>query len=173
MFNSFCKKATNQALLVSVTAMVAPITVDLILDKELIQNNDLVRHFPSHFTEGRLRRYLEDLPRYRSSDEEEDYDSSTNSSDEEEEEEDDNNNKDHPNDSAEPKQSSYRRDKDDDDDLPPPYRRRCTFAEKKSSVRPTFDIKPSTNKRSRENSPKSNKDTSSSKEEVLQYNQHF
>ena len=152
------KKATNQLVLVSVTALVAPITVDLILDKEFIQTEGLVRHFPSHFAEGRLRKYLEDAPRYFSSDKEEDDDSSTNSSMEEEEEEEES---DHPNDSEDPKQSSNRRDKDDDDDLPPPNKRRSTFAVKRS-LRSTFDVKPSTNKRGRESSPKSNKDTSSS-----------
>jgi len=46
------KPATTQ---VEVTAAVAPIEVDMILDRDTIKDNDLVHHFPSHFAKGELK----------------------------------------------------------------------------------------------------------------------
>ena len=47
---------------VDVSAVVAPIAVDLILDRQTIKDNNLVQRFPSHFAEGELLESLVKLP---------------------------------------------------------------------------------------------------------------
>jgi hypothetical protein len=47
---------------VDVSAVVAPIAVDLILDRQTIRDNNLVQRFPSHFAKGELLDAMEKLP---------------------------------------------------------------------------------------------------------------
>jgi hypothetical protein len=47
---------------VELDAVVAPIAVDLIVDRDTIKKNNLVARFPSHFTNGELRERLLSLP---------------------------------------------------------------------------------------------------------------
>ena len=51
----------SQLVKISVQAIVAPIDFDLILDRETIKANDLIAHFPSHFTQGKLLQKLLDI----------------------------------------------------------------------------------------------------------------
>ena len=52
---------SSKPLAIRVTALVAPIGVDLILDRQTIKSNDLLAHFPSHFAEGKLLQQVEEL----------------------------------------------------------------------------------------------------------------
>jgi len=54
------KELANKPL--SITAAVAPIAVDLILDRQTIKDNNLVHRFPSHFAQGELRDRIAKLP---------------------------------------------------------------------------------------------------------------
>jgi hypothetical protein len=45
-----------------VSAAVAPIAVDLILDRDTIKKNNLAQHFPSHFAQGELLERIQKLP---------------------------------------------------------------------------------------------------------------
>ena len=47
---------------IDVTAAIAPIEVDMILDRDTIKENDLVQKFPSHFAEGELLERIRSLP---------------------------------------------------------------------------------------------------------------
>ena len=47
---------------VPVSAAIAPIGVDLIIDRDTIKNNNLVQHFPSHFAQGELLSRIQALP---------------------------------------------------------------------------------------------------------------
>jgi len=47
---------------IRVSAAIAPIDIDLILDRETIKQNDLVDRFPSHFAKGELLERLRALP---------------------------------------------------------------------------------------------------------------
>jgi hypothetical protein len=58
------EQATKQ---LNIAAAVAPIAVDLILDRKTIQDNNLVQHFPSHFAKGELCERIRHLPLARSS----------------------------------------------------------------------------------------------------------
>ena len=51
----------TQLVKISVQAIVAPINFDLILDRDTIKANDLIAHFPSHFTKGKLLQQLLDI----------------------------------------------------------------------------------------------------------------
>ena len=51
----------DKSIVVKVRALVADINVDLILDRQTIKANNLVMHFPNHFSEGKL---LESLTHY-------------------------------------------------------------------------------------------------------------
>jgi hypothetical protein len=51
--------ATTQ---VKVSAVVAPIEVDLVVDRATIKTNNLVQHFPSHFAEGELLERIQAIP---------------------------------------------------------------------------------------------------------------
>ena len=55
---------------IKVTAIVADITVDLILDREIIKKNNLILHFPSHVASGKLLNTLQNLPQIDSPPEE-------------------------------------------------------------------------------------------------------
>ena len=52
------RSATTSTLIVPIRAIVAPIGVDLIVDKYTIKRNSMVQHFPSHFAEGQLLDWL-------------------------------------------------------------------------------------------------------------------
>ena len=52
----------NKAFTLDIKAIVAPIGVDLILDKACIKRNNLLYYFPSHFTEGSLLAEMYKLP---------------------------------------------------------------------------------------------------------------
>ena len=52
----------TKPLLLSIVAIVAPIGVDLIIDKLTIKKQDLVQHFPSHFAEGEMLEALKQVP---------------------------------------------------------------------------------------------------------------
>ena len=51
-----------RSLPITLTAIVAPISVDLILDREAIKRHNLVAHFPSHFAKGPLLESLTSIP---------------------------------------------------------------------------------------------------------------
>ena len=57
-FNIYAKSEANSIVSIPITAIVAPIYVDLIIDKEAIKSDSLLRWFPSHFAKGAL---LEEL----------------------------------------------------------------------------------------------------------------
>ena len=52
----------TEVIKVPIRAIVAPIGVDLIIDKATIKENNLVQHFPSHFAEGDTLEWLKQLP---------------------------------------------------------------------------------------------------------------
>ena len=47
---------------IAISAAVAPIGVDLILDRDTIRNNNLVEQFPTHFAKGELLQRIQMLP---------------------------------------------------------------------------------------------------------------
>jgi hypothetical protein len=53
---------SHASIVLKVTAIIADINVDLILDREIIKNNNLIFHFPSHFASSNLLRAIESLP---------------------------------------------------------------------------------------------------------------
>jgi hypothetical protein len=55
------RSAATSTLIVPIRAIVAPIGVDLIVDKYTIKRNSMVQHFPSHFAEGQLLDWLLEL----------------------------------------------------------------------------------------------------------------
>ena len=64
-FNIYLKSEQQHApnpLVVPIRAIVAPIGVDLIIDKLTIKQHNLLQHFPSHFAEGNLLDRLQQLP---------------------------------------------------------------------------------------------------------------
>jgi len=58
-----CEKSHSSSAtednLVHVDAAIAPISTDLIIDKDTIRSNDLVAKFPSHFAQGKLLEHLQ------------------------------------------------------------------------------------------------------------------
>jgi len=55
-------KATTSTILLPIRAIVAPISVDLIVDKLTIKKHNLLKYFPSHFAEGELLDWLRQIP---------------------------------------------------------------------------------------------------------------
>jgi hypothetical protein len=53
---------SHTSVKIKVTAIIADINVDLILDREIIKENNLLLHFPSHFASSNLLRALNSLP---------------------------------------------------------------------------------------------------------------
>ena len=56
------ESSTTTAKAINITAAVAPIDVDLIIDRDTIKDNNLVQHFPSHFAKGELLERIRMLP---------------------------------------------------------------------------------------------------------------
>jgi hypothetical protein len=56
------RESPLSAVVVPVTAIVAPIGVDLIIDKLTIKQHNLLQHYPSHFAEGPLLDWLRQCP---------------------------------------------------------------------------------------------------------------
>jgi hypothetical protein len=54
--------ATTNEIEIPIRAIVAPIGVDLIIDKLTIKNNNLLTHYPSHFAKGELLDMLRQAP---------------------------------------------------------------------------------------------------------------
>jgi len=55
------EQPSNKEVVIPVTAAVADIDVDLILDRDIIKKNELVQQFPSHIAQGELLRHLQDM----------------------------------------------------------------------------------------------------------------
>jgi hypothetical protein len=58
---------STETIAIPIRAVVAPIGVDLILDKATIKKYKLVQHFPSHFAEGDTLEWLKQLPNTKQS----------------------------------------------------------------------------------------------------------
>ena len=56
------QEATNELMFIPIRAIVAPISVDVIVDKDTIKNYDLVKHYPSQFANGDLLEWLHTAP---------------------------------------------------------------------------------------------------------------
>jgi len=55
-------RSENTPVVISIKAIVAPIGVDLIIDKLTIKKYNLLQHYPSHFAEGDLLDWLRQYP---------------------------------------------------------------------------------------------------------------
>jgi hypothetical protein len=63
-FTIYTKSEHNRTkwLKLDIKAVVLPIKVDLIIDRDTLKKLDLIRQFPSHFASGNLLKMLQDLP---------------------------------------------------------------------------------------------------------------